>query len=601
MAKTDQKACLSTSKDLPPNPPCPSLRPRGGAGDGSRVVGGVDGGGDGGVSLEAGRKVQNQAKQQSEEAPPPPPKPSNLVKPKPKHNSPDYVLTLAYIVLYLEDGDAITNANTPVMDDFAKSSTGYCELDASSLAVGLPEGLMGNSEVGHLNIGAGRVVWQDVVRIDQTIKNGQLPDNAVIKKTFESAKNGNGRLHLCGLVSHGGVHSKQEHLYNLLKAAKQYGVPEVYIHFFGDGRDTDPKSGAGYMEELVKTAKEIGIGKIATVVGRYYAMDRDKRWERVELALKGMILGEGEESTDPVATVKERYARGGDKDKDEFLTPIIVGGQEGRIKDDDTVFFFNYRSDRVRQITQLLGDVDRSVLPDFPYPKINKLVTMTQYKTDYPFEIAFEPQRMGNVLAEWLGKQQVEQVHIAETEKYAHVTFFFNGGVEKVFALETRDEKQDLVPSNKSVATYDKAPEMSADGVANQVAKRLGEQKFPFVMNNFAPPDMVGHTGVYEAAIVGVEATDKAIGKIYEACKKEGYILFITADHGNAEEMKFADGKPKTSHTTNKVPFIMANAPEGWSLKKEGGVLGDVAPTVLAAMGLPQPEEMTGANLLTKA
>ncbi|KZL80404.1 2,3-bisphosphoglycerate-independent dienelactone hydrolase [Colletotrichum incanum] len=579
MAKTDQKACLSTSKDLPPDPPYPSSKPRGGGV-------GVDG-----VSVEASQQSQNA--------------PGGVAVPLPQQQNPkskpDYILTLAYIILYLQDGDAITNAKTPVMDGFAQSKTGYCELEASSLAVGLPEGLMGNSEVGHLNIGAGRVVWQDVVRIDQTIKEGKLAENDVIKKTFEGAKNGNGRLHLCGLVSHGGVHSKQIHLYNLLKAAKQYGVPKVYIHFFGDGRDVDPKSGADYMEELIKTAGEIGIGEIATVVGRYYAMDRDKRWERVQIALDGMVNGKGEESTDPVKTVRERYARGGDKDKDEFLSPIIVGGDEGRIKDDDTVFFFNYRSDRVRQITQLLGDVDRSVLPDFNYPKIKNLVTMTQYKVDYPFEIAFKPQHMGNVLAEWLGKQGVEQVHIAETEKYAHVTFFFNGGVEKVFALETRDEKQDLVPSNKTVATYDKAPEMSADGVADQVAKRLGEQKFPFVMNNFAPPDMVGHTGVYEAAIVGVEATDKAIGKIYEACKKEGYVLFITADHGNAEEMKFPDGKPKTSHTTNKVPFIMANAPEGWSLKKDGGVLGDVAPTILAAMGLPQPEEMTGTNLLTKA
>lgn len=255
----------------------------------------------------------------------------------------------------------------------------------------------------------------------------------------------------------------------------------------------------------------------------------------------------------------------------------------------------------MRQITQLLGDVDRSPLPDFPYPAV-KIVTMTQYKLDYPFEIAFKPTHMGNVLAEWLGKQHVEQVHVAETEKYAHVTFFFNGGVEKQFPLETRDPNQDLVPSNKSVATYDKAPEMSADGVANQVVKRLGEHRFPFVMNNFAPPDMVGHTGVYDAAVVACAATDRAIGKIYEACKKEGYILFITSDHGNAEEMKFPDGKPKTSHTTNKVPFIMANAPEGWSLKKsDDAVLGDVAPTVLAAMGLPQPEEMTGHNLLVKS
>ncbi|KAI1840720.1 hypothetical protein JX265_002084 [Neoarthrinium moseri] len=496
------------------------------------------------------------------------------------------------------NGDAITNANTPVMDELSKSATGFTELEASSLAVGLPEGLMGNSEVGHLNIGAGRVVWQDVVRIDQTIKKGELAQNDVIKKTIDAAKNGNGRLHLCGLVSHGGVHSKQEHLYALLKAAKDAGIPKVFIHFFGDGRDTDPKSGAGYMEELVGKTKEIGIGQIATVVGRYYAMDRDKRWERVELALKGLVLGEGEESSDPVKTVKERYEKG---ENDEFLKPIIVGGKDARIQDGDEVFFFNYRSDRVRQITQLLGGVDRSPRPDFPYPKIN-LVTMTQYKLDYPFEIAFKPQHMGNVLAEWLGKQEVEQVHVAETEKYAHVTFFFNGGVEKAFALETRDESQDLVPSNKSVATYDKAPEMSAAGVGKQVVKRLAEQKFPFVMNNFAPPDMVGHTGVYEAAIVGCEATDKAIGEIYEGCKKEGYILFITADHGNAEEMKFPDGKPKTSHTTNKVPFIMANAPEGWSLKKgDEGVLGDVAPTILAAMGLPQPEEMTGSSLLVKA
>ncbi|EMR65591.1 hypothetical protein MGN70_008860 [Eutypa lata] len=497
-----------------------------------------------------------------------------------------------------KNGDAITNANTPVMDEFAKSTTGYTQLEASSLAVGLPEGLMGNSEVGHLNIGAGRVVWQDVVRIDMTIKKGEFASTPIIKKTLEAAKNGNGRLHLCGLVSHGGVHSKQEHLYALLKAAKAAGIPKVFIHFFGDGRDTDPKSGAGYMEELIGKTKEIGIGEIATVVGRYYAMDRDKRWERVELALKGIVLGEGEESSDPVKTIKERYEKG---ENDEFLKPIVVGGKEGRIQDGDEVFFFNYRSDRARQITQLLGGADRSPRPDFPYPKIN-LVTMTQYKGDYPYEIAFEPQRMGNVLAEWLGKQEVKQVHIAETEKYAHVTFFFNGGVEKVFALEARDESQDLVPSNKSVATYDKAPEMSAAGVAKQVAKRLGEQQFPFVMNNFAPPDMVGHTGVYEAALKGVEATDAAISVIREACEKEGYVLFITSDHGNAEEMKFPDGKPKTSHTTNKVPFVMYNQPAGWSLKTgEDGVLGDVAPTILDAMGLPKPDEMTGSSLLVRS
>jgi len=327
-------------------------------------------------------------------------------------------------------------------------------------------------------------------------------------------------------------------------------------------------------------------------------MDRDKRWERIAVALKGMCLGEGEESSDPIKTIKERYEKG---ENDEFLKPIILGGKEARVQDGDQVFFFNYRSDRVREITQLLGDVDRSPLEDFPYPKNITLTTMTQYKLDYPFAIAFKPQHMGNVLAETLGTQGVKQVHVAETEKYAHVTFFFNGGVEKVFPLETRDEKQDLVPSNKSVPTYDKAPEMSAAGVAKQVCKRVSEGKFEFVMNNFAPPDMVGHTGVYEAAIIGVAATDKAIGEIYETCKKEGYLLFITSDHGNAEEMKFPDGKPKTSHTTNKVPFIMANAPKGWSLDKTEGVLGDVAPTILEAMGLKQPEEMTGRSLLVKS
>lgn len=339
-------------------------------------------------------------------------------------------------------------------------------------------------------------------------------------------------------------HSKQDHLYALMKVAKEVGIPHVYIHFFGDGRDTDPKSGAGYLQDLLDQIKEIGIGEVATVVGRYYAMDRDKRWDRIEIGLNALCIGDGEASSDPVKTVKQRYEKG---ENDEFLKPIIVGGKEARIKgkttnqsyemvltllDGDQIFFFNYRSDRVREITQLLGDVDRSPKPNFPYPKDITITTMTQYKLDYPFQIAFKPQHMGNVLAETLGKQGVKQVHVAETEKYAHVTFFFNGGVEKMFPLETRDEKQDLVPSNKSVPTYDLAPEMSAAGVAKQVCKRIAEHQFEFVMNNFAPPDMVGHTGVYEAAIIGVETTDKAIGEIYEACKKEDYLLFVTADHG---------------------------------------------------------------------
>jgi 2,3-bisphosphoglycerate-independent phosphoglycerate mutase len=494
------------------------------------------------------------------------------------------------------DGDAIAAAETPVMSGFARDGSdtaqGYTELEASSLAVGLPEGLMGNSEVGHLNIGAGRVVWQDVVRIDQTVKNGEMNKNKTVTNAFQRAVDGNGRLHLLGLISDGGVHSKNEHLYALLEVAKEMKVPKVFIHFFGDGRDVDPKSSAKYMEQLLAKTKEIGIGEVATVVGRYYIMDRDKRWERVTVGMDGLVKGTGEDSEDPLATIKQRYEKG---ETDEFLKPIIVGGKERRVQDDDTLFFFNYRSDRVREITQLLGDYDRSPVSDYPYPKNIEVVTMTQYKTDYPFKIAFEPQRMGNVLAEWLSKQGVKQCHIAETEKYAHVTFFFNGGVEKQF----KDEDRELIPSPK-VATYDLEPPMSAQKVADKLSERIADNKYEFLMNNFAPPDMVGHTGVYKAAIEGVTATDKAIGSVYETCKKEGYVLFVTADHGNAEEMLDEEGNPKTSHTTNKVPFVMANAPEGWSLKKTDGVLGDVAPTVLDCMGLEKPEDMGGHSLLVR-
>ena len=414
------------------------------------------------------------------------------------------------------------------MDSFSssdsKTAQGYTELEASSLAVGLPEGLMGNSEVGHLNIGAGRVVWQDVVRIDQTLKKNEFGKVKTLTDSFQRAIDGNGRLHLLGLVSDGGVHSHINHLLGLLRLAKEMGVPKVYIHFFGDGRDTDPKSGAGYMRDLLAKMEEIGTGQIATVVGRYYIMDRDKRWDRVEIGLKGVVCGEGEDSTDPAATIEDRYSKG---ENDEFLKPIIVGGQESRVQDDDTCFFFNYRSDRVREVTQLLGDIDRSPKPDFPYPKNIGITTMTQYKTDYPFPIAFVPQHMGNVLAEHLGKQDIKQCHVAETEKYAHVTFFFNGGVEKQFPGEERE----LIPSPK-VATYDLDPKMSAAGVADRLCERIREGKYGFLMNNFAPPDMVGHTGVYEAAIKGVEATDKAIGQVWECCKQEGYVLFVTSDHG---------------------------------------------------------------------
>lgn len=433
---------------------------------------------------------------------------------------------------YREDGDAILAADTPTMDEMKKEGSkiaqGYTELEASSIAVGLPEGLMGNSEVGHLNIGAGRIVWQDVVRIDKTIKDKKMKEVENVKKSFQRAKDGNGRLHLLGLVSDGGVHSHIKHLYSLLEVAKEIGVPHVYIHCFGDGRDTDPKSLAGgpnYLQQLLDELKKLEIGEPATIVGRYFIMDRDKRWDRVEIGMKALVDVEaGEESTDPVKTVQERYEKG---ENDEFLKPIIVGGEQSRVKDDDTLFFFNYRSDRVREVTQLLGDYDRSPLPDFPYPKNIHITTMTQYKTDYKFPIAFAPQHMGNVLAEWLGKKEVKQCHVAETEKYAHVTFFFNGGVEKQFEGEERE----LIPSPK-VATYDLEPPMSAMKVADKLNERISTGKFEFLMNNFAPPDMVGHTGVLKAASEGVTTTDKAISKVLETCQKEGYVLFVTADHG---------------------------------------------------------------------
>lgn len=492
-------------------------------------------------------------------------------------------------------GDAVSAADTPVMDGFRRNSA-YTELEASSLAVGLPAGLMGNSEVGHLNIGAGRVVWQDVVRIDQTMKKGDFINTPNIRSSFENAKNTSGRLHLLGLVSDGGVHSHNQHLYELLRTAKKLEIPHVYIHFFGDGRDTDPKSSKLYMEELLAKINELGmenVAKIGTVVGRYWAMDRDKRWDRLQIALNGLVWGKGEATDDPVGKIEEKYSKG---ETDEFLKPIICSGDEARLKDNDTLFFFNYRADRVRQITCLLG-VDSSYLP-FNEPKLPSglhITTMTQYKADYPFKVAFPPQQMDDVLAECLSKQNVKQCHIAETEKYAHVTFFFNGGVEKQYAGEIRD-----MISSPRVATYDLEPKMSAQKVADKMAERIAEGSFGFVMNNFAPPDMVGHTGVYEAAVEAVAATDKAIETVYDACVKHGYTLFITSDHGNAEEMLNEEGKPKTSHTTNRVPFVMVNSPKGYSLVKDGGVLGDVAPTILDVMGLSQPKAMTGRSLLVK-
>ncbi|KAG8994346.1 hypothetical protein FRB93_001602 [Tulasnella sp. JGI-2019a] len=490
-------------------------------------------------------------------------------------------------------GNAIAAGSTENMDSIGKTHS-HTSLAAHGLAVGLSDGLMGNSEVGHLNIGAGRVVWQDIVKIDVSIKKRQFHKNEKIVASCERAKNGNGRLHLLGLVSDGGVHSHNTHLYALLETAKEVGVPEVYVHFIGDGRDTAPRSAAGYARDLINFIESNGnCAKVATVVGRYYAMDRDKRWERVKIAVDGLVGGEGEKAKDHeemVQKIEENYK----KDvTDEFLKPIIVG-DEGRIKDDDTLFFFNYRSDRMREIVQVFGLEPKPM--EVTVPKNLNITTMSQYKLEFPFGVAFPPQAMTNVLAEVLSKNGLKQAHIAETEKYAHVTFFFNGGLEKQYEGEERS----MIPSPK-VATYDKQPEMSVQKVADKVAEVVGTKEYDFVMCNFAPPDMVGHTGVYDAAVIAIGETDKAVKTVYDACESAGYILLITADHGNAEQMiNPQTGAPHTAHTTNPVPFIMTGDPKEYSFstgEKAGAgegedvpSLGDVAPTILDLMGLDKPE-----------
>ncbi|KAJ2722348.1 hypothetical protein GGI07_003372 [Coemansia sp. Benny D115] len=487
-------------------------------------------------------------------------------------------------------GDAIRDAATPVMDGMEKDDA-FTTLAAHGRAVGLPAGLMGNSEVGHLNIGAGRVVYQDIVRIDVALEEKKFGSTEAIKNTFENAKANTGRLHLCGLVSDGGVHGHIKHLIGLLEAAKEAGVPESYVHFYADGRDTSPRSTTKYLKELQDAMDEMAYGKIATIVGRYYAMDRDKRWERVQVAFDAMTQAKGERSSkeDALKTVEARYAK---DETDEFLKPIIVDA-DGVVRDQDTMFFFDFRSDRMREITQAFGIKPTPF--DSRVPDGLHIATMTQYKADFPFPAAFPPQKMTDVLAEWLAKQGVAQVHIAETEKYAHVTFFFNGGSEAQFKAEDRD----LIPSPR-VATYDLQPAMSSWEVSEKVAEEIGSGKYPFVMCNFAPPDMVGHTGDYDAAVQAIAATDKAIGNILTACKEHGYALFVTADHGNAEKMLADDGQtPHTAHTCSRVPFIMAGGSEaGFQPEEEKHALCDVAPTVLSYMGLEIPEHMTGKSLL---
>ncbi|KAJ7831035.1 BPG-independent [Mycena olivaceomarginata] len=470
------------------------------------------------------------------------------------------------------EGNAIEAGTTTNMDTIGKEHS-QRRLAAHGTAVGLSEGLMGNSEVGHLNIGAGRIVWQDIVRIDVAIKKREFHKNKNILESFKRAKEGNGRLHLIGLISDGGVHSHITHLFALLEAAKEQGVPHAYIHFIGDGRDTAPRSAAGYAQDLLDFIKKEEYGTLATVVGRYYAMDRDKRWERVKIAMDGLVGGVGTEGKDAVAAIKKSYE--GDV-TDEFLKPIIVNGDEGRVKDADTIFFFNYRSDRMRELVSVFGLPDKPMEVDVP--KDLHITTMSRYNSEFPFSVAFPPQGMTNVLAEWLAAKGVKQAHIAGGNT-RHVTFFFNGGVEAQFDHEERH----MIPSPK-VATYDLQPGMSVQAVADKVAEVVEKGDHEFVMCNFAPPDMA------------ITATDAAVGTVYAACQRAGYVLLVTADHGNAEQMRNAETgapPPRTRATPLKPDEDLAG-------EEEQGALADVAPTVLDIMGIPQPEEMTGRSLLVR-
>lgn len=486
-------------------------------------------------------------------------------------------------------GNAIATANKPNLDRIFKEGA-VTEIGASGLDVGLPDGQMGNSEVGHTNIGAGRIVYQELTRISKAIKDGDFFENEILLKAMNNCKANKTALHLMGLLSDGGVHSHNEHLYGLLEMAKKLGLEKVYVHCFMDGRDVPPSSGKDFVKALYEKTKEIGVGQIATVMGRYYAMDRDNRWERVSQAYNAMVLGEGNNAACPYVAVEESYA---DNITDEFILPIVVEGTEP-IKANDSVIFFNFRPDRAREITRTFVDesFDGFERKNGFFPLT--FVCMTQYDVTMPnVEVAFKPQSLTNTLGEYLSKNGKTQLRIAETEKYAHVTFFFNGGVEATFDGEERA----LINSPK-VATYDMKPEMSAYEVCDEVVARINSDKYDVIILNYANCDMVGHTGIFDAAKAAVEAVDTCVGKTVDAILAKGGVAIITADHGNADQMYEPDGSPFTAHTTNKVPLAMIGK-EGVKLRA-GGTLADIAPTMLEIMELPQPAEMSGKSLIAK-
>jgi 2,3-bisphosphoglycerate-independent phosphoglycerate mutase len=495
------------------------------------------------------------------------------------------------------DANAIAIAGTPSMDLLARDYPATA-LETSGLSVGLPEGQMGNSEVGHTNLGAGRIVYQDLVRINRAVEDGAFFKNDALLLACRRAKESGGALHLMGLVSDGGVHSHLDHLFALVELARREGVARTYVHAFMDGRDTPPKSGVEYMAQLEKRLRDGGYGKVATVTGRYYAMDRDKRWDRVAHAYAALVRGEGFKAPGGVAAMEQSYAKG---EHDEFVKPTVIvngdGKPVGTVKDGDAVLFFNFRADRARELTHAFTqegfkDFDRQVVP-----RLSAYVCMTQYDETFTLPVAYAPQDLTEIFPELVSRAGLKQLRTAETEKYAHVTFFFNGGRETVFP----DEDRILVPSPRDVKTYDEKPEMSAREVTDKLVSAIGTKQYGFILVNFANPDMVGHTGLVDAAVKAVKVVDECVGRLWKAAQAAGMAMIVTADHGNCEMMTDpVTGQPHTAHTLNPVPFILAD-PDLRGAKLRGkGVLADVAPTALQVMGLPQPKEMKGLGLLVR-
>lgn len=485
--------------------------------------------------------------------------------------------------------DATKLAN-PVHVEKLEKEYPTISIHADGQYVGLPEGQMGNSEVGHLNLGAGRVVHQDLSRINRAIKDGSFFKNDKFLMAINHAKENNSALHIFGLVSTGGVHSSLNHLLALIDMAAQNGLKKVYVHAFLDGRDTPPQSACTFLQPVEDELKKHGLPPVATIIGRYYIMDRDNRWDRVEKGYNALLLGEGEHAATACEGVKASYERG---DNDEFVLPTVIGGEESRIHDNDSVIFINYRPDRAREVSKALNFAD---FDGFERKKVLKnlcYVTMTSYNEDFTFPVAFPKEHLVNILGDVLEANGVHQFRTAETEKYAHITFFFNGGIDEAQPHETRA----LVPSPK-VATYDLQPEMSAPAVCENVLKAVENPEYGFVLVNFANPDMVGHTGVIEAAEKACHVVDECVGKIADACVKNGVTMLLTADHGNSEVMVNPEtGKPQTAHTTNKVPFVLINGPKGVQLK-EDGALCNIAPTILQLLEIQKPAEMDCESLI---